>query len=261
MKGNEFREMTKKEMILLMMDGNTLESEEGDNCFFDERADPPFIIKYNPEPNCKKTGGVWQFMRWKVSHKKQDWEDRSLVWCWDDEDLSMMMLHVWDSKEQQVFAHDGLSYDIYENYELYTSDITPKMREMIDNCKSRGVNACDEYPMGHINKLYLYIIDGSLIIEYKGEQIGHINKQGGCYILNDLNKVKAYNEWRKDGMQVNRDSMKWKGGEYTISDLGILSRKDISNGYIYDLRGNEYLAQCGDYNIMRHKYNKKPISF
>ena len=62
-------------------------------------------------------------------------------------------------------------------------------------------------------------------------------------------------------MHVDHTEEEWRGGVYWITPDFRLRRQDIRCGNIYDFELLEYHSGCKDENIMRDKYNERPIGF
>jgi len=137
MESNEFITMTKREMIELMMNGKVLESHSQTRCYFDENhLDDPFVCQ-NVNGEVSLMIGYWSHNPWCIYDKKRDWENKSLVLCWEEnDDDAYIALRVWNKEHQASYSFSGKAIGTkYYNYELYTGEITPRMQEMIDKCE------------------------------------------------------------------------------------------------------------------------------
>ena len=111
-------------------------------------------------------------------------------------------------------------------------------------------------------KLHAVNMDGWIYFKYKGEDLGHINGEGGCSILSDDFEIKAYNQWRKDGMLIDTESIiEWRGGKYGFDKDLYFERKDVENSAIYSFDACIYSSGCMDDNIKRHGHNLRPIGY
>ena len=127
----------------------------------------------------------------------------------------------------------------------------------IDGVKYKRVE--EEKPRG----LYLEVCvtSGYLYIMYKGTEVGHISDEGYCFILDDMSCIEAYEQWREDGMSIDKTPIQWRGGTYQIKNTRHMNRTDISWGEIYDFDLCRASADCKDENIVRFKHNNRPVLF
>lgn len=120
----------------------------------------------------------------------------------------------------------------------------------------------DLYALKLINK------NGNLVITFRSNplclifrDIGYIDEDGKCRILNDETSVKNYELWRETGMKVCSDKVEWRGKEYKLNE-GTCGLYEVnSRSTIYDFKNCNYISGCVDDNIVRFKHNNKPIGF
>lgn len=111
----------------------------------------------------------------------------------------------------------------------------------------------------------LEVVFNNLIIKVNQIIIGYIDIFGKCNILNDVNSVKVYEEWREYGCIINQNSVQCRNGEYKLilNMIGevCLERIDIKYGRIYNFEDCMPCAGCRDENIQRFNHNDRPIIF
>ena len=80
--------------------------------------------------------------------------------------------------------------------------------------------------------------------------------------------LKAYEQWRADGIPINETPVKWKGmhdeGEYMVKHCCgevVLRRIDSISGDIYNFEHCVSVPHCEDKNIYRFKHNDRPVIF
>ena len=126
----------------------------------------------------------------------------------------------------------------------------------IDGVKYKRVE--EEKPRG----MYLEVDDDDYMhIIYKGRTIGLITSYGKCNILNDTNKISAYEQWREDGMYIDTAPVEWRGGTYCLGDSYELKNVDILKGDIYNFEYCRAISDCHDDNIVRFKHDNIPVFF
>lgn len=105
------------------------------------------------------------------------------------------------------------------------------------------------------NKHTLHLIvddNGYLTAELSdGTELGFIDDEGMCFILNCDTHHANWELWKEHGMKVSDEVVEWRGGKYQILDY-VLTRKDIFKGAIYDFRVARQRMSCEDENIQRH---------
>jgi hypothetical protein len=119
-------------------------------------------------------------------------------------------------------------------------------------------------------KLKLVVKDNCLTLRHKDGRIGFIQELtpalaikplARCHMVSSSSMYETYCQWRDAGMHVDHTPVEFMGGTYFIATNFNLKRKDITNGNIYDLATLNYYSCCEDRNIIRDKYNNKPLGF
>lgn len=129
-----------------------------------------------------------------------------------------------------------------------------KLQSEIDECK-QAINKKKD-------ALHLKAdVSDYLSIYYKKSMIGYISNKGECYILSSHPQLEAYKQWRKDGMPVDSTKVTWRGKEYFIDERHVLLYCVTFNTAIYDIDDCNYISECEDDNIIRHKHNNRPVGF
>lgn len=112
--------------------------------------------------------------------------------------------------------------------------------------------------------LRLSIIENYLHIGDDNADIGHIDTDNEMYMLSSAARIKYYEEWRSNGMNIDSTEVVWRGGTYKLlkGNQVFLSRTDIHSGAkIYSLSECTAIKGCMDENIKRFKHNNRPIIF
>jgi len=99
------------------------------------------------------------------------------------------------------------------------------------------------------------------LTEIKEFKLGEIDNNGRCYILDNDEKIKNWEEWRYNGFKLDsRLRMKWRDGIYCLNNY-CLKRIDISNNQnIYSFYYCIPSVGCEDKNIKKFS-NKTPIIY
>ena len=96
-------------------------------------------------------------------------------------------------------------------------------------------------------------------------QIGRIENEGKCFILNSDHIRRNYEIWAEQGFKVkDTTTIRWNNGQYVIKRVTgnvYLSRENFKCGIIYNFTSAKPVSDCEDTNINRHSCNNTPILY